>query len=172
MRKLMGSSVSRALIGILVVGALAGCNKAASNAADGGAAPATSSMASGAAAAASGAMTLVEQLGGMNQVVALADAFGANLSANPVIGKFLDAAAIGQTKLGLVNEIAKASGMAPPNPGADLMATLSGKGLDAEGVSALTGALSQAADQVKVGETQKAALMGLVTPMMNQLGVK
>jgi hypothetical protein len=40
-----------------------------------------------------------------------------NIAKSPILSKLFDAAAITQTKLGLVNEIAKASGMAPPNPG-------------------------------------------------------
>jgi hypothetical protein len=70
-------------------------------------------------------------------------------------------------KLGLVNEIAKASGMAPPNPGADLVSALSGKGLGAEGVNAVNSALSSAADQVGVAAAQKTALMSLLTPITN-----
>jgi len=62
--------------------------------------------------------------------------------------------------------------MAAPNPGADMLAALTGKGLDAQGVNELTGALSSAADQVKVGGPQKSALMALLTPITNTLLAK
>ena len=68
--------------------------------------------------------------------------------------------------------VAKVSGMAAPNPGADLMGALSGKGLDAAGIGGVNEALSQAADQVKLGSTQKSALMGMFEPMTKALAGK
>jgi len=161
-----------AAIGIALLAALmslTACSKSAENAM-------TESGAASAASGASGAMhaglSLMNQLGGITGVTKLADAFGANISANPILSKVLDAAAITQTKNGLVNEIAKVSGMAAPNPGADMLGALTGKGLDAQGVNELTGALSSAADQVKVGGPQKSALMALLTPITNTLLAK
>lgn len=145
---------------------LSGCSKSGSNAMTASGAAAAASPASSMAA---GAMNLYNQLGGLQGVTQLADAFGANLSKNPVVSKLLDAASITQAKNGLVNEIAKASGMAAPIPGADLMGALSGKGLDAAGIGAVTSSLASAADQMKMNSGQKAALMGLIEPMAKTL---
>jgi hypothetical protein len=153
--------------GVLLVSiaCMTGCTKSADKAmSSGGTAAATNAMAAG--------MSLVDQLGGMSGVVKLADSFGAHLASNPIVAKLLDAAAITQVKNGLVNDIAKASGMAPPNPGADLMSALSGKGLDADALNGVTQALSAAADDEKVPAAQKSALMGLLTPITSALGGK
>jgi hypothetical protein len=142
--------------------ALAGCSKSAQNA----------MTESGAAAAASGSAsmtkTLVDQLGGMSTVSQLAEAFGANLTASP-LAKVLDPAAITQTQQGLVNEVAKASAMPAPHPGSDMLAALSGKVTDPEGVGTLTNALSAAADQMHIGATEKTALMALLAPITSRL---
>jgi hypothetical protein len=122
-----------------------------------------------AAAAMQAGASLMNQLGGMSGVTQLADAFGANLSGNPLLSQVLDATAVSQTKMGLVNEIAKASGVAPPNPGADMFSTLSSKSLNADQVGAVTSALSSAADQVHLAGAQKSAVMGLLTPITNKL---
>jgi hypothetical protein len=147
--------------GLLILAALSvlSCTKSATT---GGAASSSASMMST-------GMNLVNALGGMDGVTKLADAFGLNLAANPITSKLLDAATIAQTKLGLVNEIAKASGMAVPNPGVDLVSTLSGKGIDASAASAMTSALSSAADAVKLAGPAKDALVGLFTPIANSL---
>jgi truncated hemoglobin YjbI len=157
--------VCRSLLLLFALISLGGCSKSATQSASGAAAAAPSGM----SAAANAGMNLYNQLGGVQGVTQLASQFGVNLAANPMVAKFLDAASITQAKNGLVNEIAKASGMAAPNPGADLMGALSGKGLDAAGIGGVTQALSQAADQMKIGSTQKAALMGLIEPMAKTL---
>src|SRR5262245_37160322 len=162
--KALGRVVSAGLLTLLMVASVSGCSKSAKNAmTESGSAAAASTGSSMAAAG----MSLFQQLGGMSGVTKLAEAFGANIAANPILSKVLDAATIGQTKLGLVNEIAKASGMTAPNPGVDLLTTLSGKGLDASGVSALTNALSDAADKVHLKGPEKTAVMGLPTPITN-----
>jgi len=147
--------------GLLILAALSvlSCTKSATT---GGAASSSANMMST-------GMNLVNALGGMDGVTKLADAFGLNLAANPITSKLLDAATIAQTKLGLVNEIAKASGMAAPNPGVDLVSTLSGKGIDASAASAMTSALSSAADAVKLAGPAKDSLIGLFTPIANSL---
>lgn len=162
---------TRTVVGVLliVIAAwifLSGCSKSASNAMTESGAAAAASPASSMAA---GAANLYDQLGGAQGVVQLADAFGAHLSKNPLVTKYLDAASITQAKNGLVNEIAKASGMAAPNPGADLMGALSGKGLDAAAMGGVTASLASAADEVKMGSAQKTALMGMIEPMMKTL---
>jgi truncated hemoglobin YjbI len=112
---------------------------------------------------------MYSQLGGSSGVKQLVNAFGVNVSKSATLTKVFDAAAIADMQLGLTNEIAKASGMAPPNAGKDLMSTLSGKGLDAAAATELTSALSSAADQVKLPETSKAAVVGLLTPITTSL---
>ncbi len=125
----------------------------------------TTSTTAGNSMTATASKSLMESLGGVSSVNNLADSFASNLSSNPAVTKFLNADAISSAKLGLVNEIAKASGMAPPNPGADLKQALSGKGMDADAVNAVNGALASAADAQKVGATEKTALMGLIDPI-------
>lgn len=163
------SSIVAMLAALVLASSVTGCSKSASNA--------MTESGSGAAASAGSSMmqagaSLMQQLGGLSGVAQLADAFGANIAANPVLSKLLDAAAITQTKQGLVNEVAKASNMAPPNPGVDLLTTLSGKGLDATATSELTSALSSAADQVHLGAAQKSAVLALLAPITNSLAGK
>lgn len=157
-------NVVRAASLVATLGLLSGCSST------------SSSTVSGAGAAADMTATakvvgssLMDQLGGMAGVTKLVEAFGVNLAGNPAIAKFLDAAAITQTKNGLVNEIAKVSGVTPPNPGADLKATLSGKGIDAAGVDALSSSLASAADQAQLAAPAKTSLMALFTPIANSL---
>lgn len=164
--KALGNAVRSGLCILTVVVAVGGCSKSSQNAmTESGSAAA----ASGSAGAMQAGMSLINQLGGMSTVTALADAFGVNIGADPILSKIFDTAGIMQTKQGLVNEVAKASGMALPNPGVDLLSTLSGKGLDASATGALTNALAAAADQVHLGEAQKTAVLGLLTPITNQL---
>ena len=132
----------------------------------------TANTTSAAASMATGGAALFNYLGGLPGVTRLAEAFGVNIAKSPILSKLFDAAAITQTKLGLVNEIAKASGMAPPNPGADLAATLGGRGLDSAGIDELNKALSAAADEVKVPEPQKSAVMAVMAPITNSLAGK
>jgi hypothetical protein len=133
--------------------AAVGCNKSSTN---------TTAVSSTAATA---SQTLMEQLGGMNGVNQLADNFASNLSQQPAVTKYLNPEAIAAVKSGLVNEVAKASGMAPPNPGADLMQALSGKGLDAGAMTAFSGSLQAAAATQKLGDAPTTALMTLIDPI-------
>lgn len=151
----MRVSFHQALCALLCVGLIAGlgCNKSSTKA----------STASSMTAMAS--ETLMQQLGGMQGATKLADTFAANLAAQPSVTKFLTPDAISVVKNGLVNEIAKASGMAAPNAGADLTQALTGKGLDATAMSAVTSSLASAADTAKVPAAPKASLMGLMDPI-------
>ena len=155
---------------LIVAAALSlGCSKSATNAMTESGKPSTDAM-STAFAAGKG---LFNYLGGLPGVNRLAEAFGLNIAKSPILGKLFDAAALTATKLGLVNEIAKASGLAPPNAGvADLATTLGGRGLDQAGVTELNNALSAAADQVHMGETEKTAMMALVSPITNSVAGK
>ncbi|MGH7680672.1 MAG: hypothetical protein ACRENN_01640 [Candidatus Eiseniibacteriota bacterium] len=151
----MRVSIHRVLGAFLCIGLVAGlgCNKSSTNA----------SSASSMTAMAS--QTLMQQMGGMEGANKLADSFAANLSKQPSVTKFLNPDAITGVKNGLVNEIAKASGMAAPNPGADLKSALMGKGLDASAMSSIESSLASAADAVKVPAASKASLMGLMDPV-------
>ena len=158
------------LLFLATMASLVGCKSASNQMTESGAAAAASPAAmSDAASMAKAGASLVDQMGGMSNVVKLADAFGANISKNPILTKALDAAAITQTKQGLVNEIAKASGMAPPNPGVDLTSALSGKGLDAGGVSALSSSLSAAAGALHLNGAVTQSLMALIQPILSEL---
>jgi len=151
---------------ILAFASLTGCSKSATNAmTESGSAAAASTS----AGMVQSGMNIVNQLGGIDGVTKLANAFGLRMSASPILSKIFNAAEITATKLGLVNEIAKASGMAPPNPGADLVSTLSGKALDATAVNELNSALSAAADEVHLSGAQKTAVVGVLSPITNTL---
>jgi len=151
------------LLFLATVASLVGCKSEANKMTESGAA----------AAAQAGAMattaSLVDQMGGMSNVLKLADEFGSRVSKNSVLTKALDAATITQAKQGLVNEVAKASGVAPPNPGVDLAGALSGKGLDASGVSALTSSLSGAAGALHLNGAVTQTLMALISPILQAL---
>ena len=151
----MRVSLYRALGAFLCLGLVAGlgCNKSSTK---------TSSESSMTAMA---SQTLMQQLGGVDGVNKLADSFAGNLSKNPAVTKYLNPDAIAGVSKGLVNEVAKASGMAAPNPGADLTQALMGKGLDASAMNAVTSSLASAADQVKVPASSKASLLGLMDPV-------
>lgn len=162
----MKMNVRTACLGLLflaTVASLVGCKSASNQMTESGAAAATQAGAMAATA------SLVDQMGGMPKVLKLADEFGENISKNSVLSKALDAATITQTKQGLVNEIAKASGLSAPNPGVDLASTLSGKGLDASGVSALTSALSGAAGAMHLNGAVTQSLMALIGPILQAL---
>ena len=147
-----------ALFSIALV-ATVGCSKSTTNTT----AASGTTAATGSTATAS--QTLMEQLGGLNSVNLLADTFASNLSQQPAVTKFLNPEAIAVVKAGLVNEVAKVSGAAPPNPGADLKQALSGKGLDAEAAAAISGSLQAAAATQKLGDAPTTALMTLIDPI-------
>ena len=115
------------------------------------------------------ATALMTQLGGMDGVNKLADAFGANLSANPKLSSTLNPTTINDAKQGLANEVAKVSGATPPYPGVSLLNALSGKGLDKDGVKAVEDALSSAADAMNLGSQTKASLKAIMEPISKSL---
>jgi hypothetical protein len=119
--------------------------------------------------AATAGKSLLDQLGGIEGASRLAEQFATNLTASPAVTKFLDNAAITGVKNGLVNEIAKSSGTAPPNAGADLKSSLSGKGLDAGAMSAISGALGAAASTLKLSPATASAVLGLVEPILKSV---
>ena len=161
--------VACSMLFVAIALSLGGCSKSATNAMTESGKPTTSAVTS----AFDAGKGLFNYLGGLPGVNRLAEAFGLNISKSPLLSKLFDAAALTATKLGLVNEIAKASGLAPPNAGVpDLLTTLSGRGLDQAGVAELNQALSSAADEVKMGEPEKTAMMALVTPITNSVATK
>jgi len=113
--------------------------------------------------------SLMDQVGGVSGANRLADAFGANLSANPTLSASLNTDAINGAKQGLVNEIAKASGTAEPYAGASLLGSLSGKGLTADSVNAITSALSGAADSMNLPSATKTSLLAIMEPVSKAL---
>jgi len=151
------------VIALALCACVAGCTKSTENVSTGG--PSTGVTAK----VIEPDSTLMQQIGGMARALELAEAFGAQLGANEPIGKYLDPLSIAQAKNALVNEIAKVSGFAAPHPGPDLVTVLSGRGIDAQGASALAAALSTAADQVKLGDRQKVAVMALLDPVKTSL---
>lgn len=152
--------------GIVIAATAVGCSQSANKSV----AQATSATETVAKTTASAAGTsLASQLGGMSMVTQLADAFGVNIAADPTLSKSFDAPGVTAVKNGLVNDVAKASGMAPPNGTTDLLSALSGKGLDATGVSALNSALTAAAEHVHLNPAQTSALTTLVSPIFAKL---
>ena len=122
-----------------------------------------------ASSAATMPQSLWDQLGGMSGANQLADAFAANLAANPTLSAALNPDAITAAKQGLVNEIAKASNTPEPYPSASLLTALSGKGLTPDAVNGVTAALSSAADSMNLSPTAKSSLMGLMAPITQSL---
>lgn len=114
-------------------------------------------------------MSLISQLGGLTRVSQLADAFGANIAEDATLSQSFDAAGITQIKNGLINEVAKASDMPPPNGDADLLAVLSGRSLDANAVGALNSALTSAANRIAMSPAQTSAVTSLIAPIFAKL---
>jgi hypothetical protein len=79
------------------------------------------------------------------------------------------ATGIDQTKKGLVNEIAKTGGVAPPNPGVDLFSTLANRKLDAAAVNGLTQALSSATKSLNFTPTPQNAVRVVLAPITSKL---
>lgn len=161
--------VVRVLAVVMTLAVLGGCSSTSSSTTSGagGAADMTAS-----AKVVTSPSSLLDQLGGLAGVTKLAEVFGANLAANPAIAKFLDATAMTQVQNGLVNEVAKASNQTPPHAGADLLGALTGKGIDAEGVSAITNSLAAAAETQKLSAASKTSLMALLAPITTSLLAK
>ncbi len=151
---------------VLAVSLLAGCSSSNKTSTAGSS---SSSMAASATAAATGAASLYQSLGGSAGVTSLADQFGTNLSANPMIAQALSAADIVTAKDGLYNSIAKAAGQATTGSGADLLAALSGKNLNADAVAGVGQALTGAATSKGLKPDQMAALTSLWEPVGKSL---
>jgi truncated hemoglobin YjbI len=160
----------RALALIAAFALLAGCSKSTTTTDTTGdvtgSTPSTSSTPSTTPPA---TQSLMDQLGGMTGVNQLADAFAANLAADPMLSPVLNAEAINAAKQGLVNEIAKTSGAAEPYPGSNLLSALTGKVTTVDGANAVTNALSKAADSVNVSAATKGSLMAMMTPITQSL---
>ena len=124
---------------------------------------------SGMATAMAGAASLWNSLGGGPGVNALANAFGVNLAANPVVAAVLGVGGIDAAKTGLVNTIAKAAGQPVAAGAPDLLGALSGKGLNAEAVSGVATSLMTAATSQGLKPDQIAALTSLWTPIGKSL---
>ena len=159
------ASLPRVATFLAVLVILAGCNKS-------GTKTEASTDVAGSASSTAAAMgqTLLDQLGGMEGAVKLADAFGANLAANSTLSSLLNADAITGAKQGLVNEIAKASNTPEPYAGASLAGALSGKGLTHDSVKAVVDALDDAADSMHLSSATKSSLMGLMAPISKPQG--
>lgn len=108
--------------------------------------------------------SLYAQLGRADGVAKLADQFGANIASNPTLNSILDAAAIGDIKTGLTNDIIKASGMNPPNS-ITLESALAGKNIGAEGLAALSNSLTDAGKSMSLDASTMSALSELLKPL-------
>lgn len=153
---------TRRLLVLLVV--LVGCSSSGT-----GTETSTDVTGSASSAAATMGQSLMDQVGGVSGANKLADAFGANLASNTTLSAALNTDAINGAKQGLVNEIAKASGTAEPYAGASLLGSLSGKGLTADSVSAITSALSSAADSMNLPPATKTSLLAIMEPVSKAL---
>jgi hypothetical protein len=108
--------------------------------------------------------TLYAQLGRADGIAKLADQFGANIASNPALNSILDAAAIGDIKTGLTNDIIKASGMNPPNS-MTLESALAGKNIGAEGLAALSNSLTEAGKSMSLDASTMSSLSDLLKPL-------
>jgi hypothetical protein len=113
--------------------------------------------------------SLFNQLGGLEQVTKLASNYGSKLLADSRVSKFLGEQAVTSVSNGLVNEIAKASGMKPPIAGDNLYDTLKDAQLDRTAVGALTENLEKTATEANLGSEAKTGLMAVMTPITNKL---
>jgi hypothetical protein len=128
-----------------------------------------SSSTAAVASAVGGAASLYNSLGGSAGVTQLANSFGAKLSANNAVTKFLDQAAIATTQTGLFNSIAAAGGQSLPAGSVDLLGALSGKGLDASAIAGVGQALTGAATESGLKPDQMAGLASLWEPIGKSL---
>jgi len=108
--------------------------------------------------------TLYASLGRADGVAKLANQFGANIAANPMLNSMLDAAVIGDIKTGLTNDIIKVSGMTPPNK-ITMESALAGKNLGSEGFDALSSCLTDAGDSMSLDSTTMDSLSALLKPL-------
>lgn len=118
----------------------------------------------------SSAMGLWQGMGGAPGVQNLANGFGTKLAANPAVTKFLNSSAIEGAKSGLYNTIAKSAGISLPGGSADLLSSLSGKGLDAGAVKGISDGLMAAGKDQKLDESQLKTLGGIFEPVSKGLG--
>jgi truncated hemoglobin YjbI len=162
-------------LAVLVIASLmlVSCSKSTTNAEPettaGSTTPSTTTPSSTSSDVAGMSQTLMDQLGGMTGVTKLADAFAANLSANPTVSTALTPDAINSAKQGLVNEIAKVSGAPEPYAGASLLGALSGKGLTSDGVKGVEDALASAADTMNLSSPAKESLKSIMSPVSKAL---
>jgi truncated hemoglobin YjbI len=160
------TSTSIRVLGLLAASLLVvSCSKSSKS---GTSSSMTDASTAASSAAAGASKSLMDQLGGMSGATKLAEDFGKNIAANPTLSSSLNADDVKNAENGLVNDIAKASGMAA-NGDMTLLSALSGKGLTADGVTEVTNALSSAASAMKLSPATTTALMGIMDPVAKSL---
>lgn len=113
-------------------------------------------------------MSLFNQLGGAETVNRLAEGWSSKLLADPRISKFLTQDSAKAVSNGLVNEISKISGMAPPTSD-NLLDTLRAAQLDKPAVESLTENLDKTATELNISKEGKQGLMSVLEPVTESL---
>ncbi len=158
LKKMFGSSVAVAALVIL-----AGCGGGSSSV------PTHPGLGGMSSASLKSAESIYNELGGSAGVQALSESFGAKMSLNPNITKFLDAGAIDVVESGLANTLATLGGQKLPTGSQHLLGTLSGKGLDKTALDGMGTALADAGREKNLASDQVAALESMMSSISKQL---
>ncbi len=115
------------------------------------------------------AASIYNKLGGSAGVQELSSAFGAKISLNPNITKFLDAAGIDAVESGLTNTLATLGGQTVPASSANLLGALKGKGLDQTAFDGMADSLAEAGSEKKMESNQVDALESMIGSVSKEL---
>ena len=118
--------------------------------------------------------TLYERLGGKKAITAVVDEFAGRVAADTRINGYFAAAAgdpqrLGSFKMKLVDQICRASGGPCKYLGKDMKTAHMGMGITGDQFGALVQDLVGALDKFKVGEKEKAELLGALGPMKTDI---
>jgi hemoglobin len=118
--------------------------------------------------------TLYDRLGGKTAITAVVDEFVGRVAADTRINSFFAATAadpqrLASFKVKLVDQICQASGGPCKYMGKDMKAAHMGMGISGPQFDALVSDLVGALDKLKVSETEKGELLGVLGPMKPQI---
>jgi hemoglobin len=118
--------------------------------------------------------TLYQRLGGKKAITAVVDEFVGRVAADTRINMYFAAAAadparLASFKMKLVDQICQASGGPCKYTGKDMKTAHMGMGITGPQFDALVGDLVGALDKFKVGEKEKADLLGALGPMKSDI---
>lgn len=116
------------------------------------------------------APSLLANMGGMEGLSKFNDAFAANLTADPAVSKYIDAASADMVKRGVTTEVAKESKVPTPSDGVDLTAYLKGKNLDSAAIAGFDKAANKAAKDVALSPDATKAMTSMLSNVMKGVG--